>query len=113
MPWLSPLMLLMHNVMHGHPSRQEKRQVAPRGGSPPHNNPQVVLTTHLGLARKSWVVLTTHPRKSPVVNGKILQLERRDMRMRARMCPAFSAIHQRAAARRPERPRQTHGCTDF
>ena len=83
---------------------REKRQVAPRGGGPPHHSPWVVLTTHPGLARKSRGVLTTHPglaRKSRVVNGKILELERRgrDMRMRARMCPAFPAIciHQRRA----------------
>ena len=88
----------------------------PQPPPPPHHNPRVVLTMATrpglarksrvvlatrpaaGLARKSRVVLTTHPglaRKSRVVNGKILQLERGDMCMRARMYQLFSAIHRR------------------
>ena len=53
-----------------------------------------------GLARKSWVV-----------NGKTLQVERRDMHTRARMCPEFSAIRRRRAGPRGRSPAATPQAT--
>ena len=73
----------------------------PGGGGAPHHSPWVVLTTHPGLARKSRVV-----------NGKILQVERRgrDMHCHARAHVPCVFRHP-PAARRPERPQPRAQCS--